>query len=151
MGRALYTRREILRRLSWVGVAVAGTAALGPLVQYLVNEEDGVKSPLVILKKQLEENSTWENVPNTRVWVKRDKLGIMALVATCTHLGCEVRYHSDKNQWLCPCHGSIYDEAGNLVSGPAKKALAYVAVETKQDGSLVIHTNKHVGRDERAK
>jgi len=148
--RLHYTRREILLRLSWVGVIVAGSATMGPLVQYLVNDEDGVRSSLVIFKKQLEEDSPWENVSSSRVWVKRDKAGIMALIATCTHLGCEVRYHPEKKQWECPCHGSIYDDDGNLMSGPAKKALQRVAVEAKQDGSLVIYTNKQVGSDERA-
>lgn len=148
--KSLYSRREILHRLSWLGVIAAGGLAMGPLVQYLVNDEDTMKSPLVTFKKQLEENSSWQNVPNTRVWVRKDQTGLMALVATCTHLGCEVQYYPDKKQWECPCHGSIYDVEGRPISGPAPKPMVRVAVEVKRDGSLVIQTNKQVGIDERA-
>lgn len=146
-----YTRREILLRLSWVGVITAGAMALGPLFQYLVNDEDQVQSPIVSVKKQPEMDRPWENVPSTRAWLKRDQAGVMALVATCTHLGCEVRYHPEKKQWECPCHGSIYDEEGRPISGPAPQALPRVAVEIKQDGSLLIQMNEQVGIDERAK
>lgn len=145
-----YTRREILLRLSWVGLIVAGGTALVPLYKYLVSDEDEVQSPKVLVKKQPEVDSPWENVLSTRVWLKRDQAGIMALVATCTHLGCEVRYHPEKKQWECPCHGSIYDEEGRPISGPAPKALIRVAVAIKQDGSLMIQTNEQVGIDERA-
>lgn len=146
----LYSRREILLRLSCLGVIAAGTLTLGPLAQYLLSQEDRLTSPLVTFNKQLETNSTWENVPNTRVWVKRDMKGVMALVATCTHLGCEVRYHPEENKWLCPCHASMYDGDGNVLSGPARMALPRVAVELKQDGSMIINTSKQVGIDARA-
>jgi cytochrome b6-f complex iron-sulfur subunit len=102
-----------------------------------------------VYNKPLDVNSDWQNTANARVWVKQDSLGVMALVATCTHLGCEVNYHPEKKEWLCPCHGSIYDIEGRPVSGPAPKALPRVAVERKSDGSLMINTSKQVGMDTR--
>jgi cytochrome b6-f complex iron-sulfur subunit len=44
---------------------------------------------------------------------------VIALSAICTHLGCEVGFQSGSNNFLCPCHGSMYDSQGNVTRGPA--------------------------------
>lgn len=150
MNLSFCSRRELLLNSAKFGIAVAGGLTLDPLIQYLLSQEDELKSPLVIFKKELDINSSWENVPDTRVWVKRDEAGVMAILATCSHLGCEVRYHPEQDKWICPCHGSEYDGEGKVVGGPAGKALPRVAVELKQDGSLIINTAKQVRLDARA-
>ena len=44
--------------------------------------------------------------------------------AVCTHLGCVVPWNKAANKYLCPCHGSQYDETGKVVRGPAPLSLA---------------------------
>jgi cytochrome b6-f complex iron-sulfur subunit len=44
--------------------------------------------------------------------------------AICTHLGCVVPWNTAENKFMCPCHGSQYDETGKMVRGPAPKSLA---------------------------
>ncbi|TGE38840.1 ubiquinol-cytochrome c reductase iron-sulfur subunit [Desulfosporosinus fructosivorans] len=143
-----WSRRAVLR-LAWVGIIAASALTIEPLVKYLTSKEDRLRSPLVEYNLPLVVNSGWQNTANDRVWVKQDPLGVMALVATCTHLGCEVHYYPEKKEWLCPCHASTYDVDGRPVSGPAPRALPRVAVERKPDGTLVINTSKQVGMDTR--
>ena len=38
----------------------------------------------------------------------------------CSHMGCELVWNPDENSWDCPCHGSRFDEDGNLLDNPAK-------------------------------
>jgi Rieske Fe-S protein len=38
--------------------------------------------------------------------------------ATCTHLGCLVKWDQPSKRFLCPCHGGIYNENGEVVAGP---------------------------------
>jgi cytochrome b6-f complex iron-sulfur subunit len=55
---------------------------------------------------------------NTTI-VARDSVGnFVALYDVCPHAGCTIAFNST-NQFPCPCHGSIFDESGNVVQGPA--------------------------------
>jgi len=39
----------------------------------------------------------------------------------CSHMGCKLHWNPVDNSWDCPCHGSRYDEAGQIINNPAKK------------------------------
>lgn len=45
----------------------------------------------------------------------------LVVVGLCTHLGCVPTRR--ENGWLCPCHGSQYDNSGRVVRGPAPNNL----------------------------
>jgi cytochrome b6-f complex iron-sulfur subunit len=49
--------------------------------------------------------------------------GFLALSRKCTHLGCTVPWDSKEEKFVCPCHSSIYDIRGEVVSPPAPRAL----------------------------
>lgn len=53
--------------------------------------------------------------------------------AVCTHLGCVVPWNPGKNRFICPCHGSQYDDNGKVVRGPAPLSLALAHVEDSND------------------
>jgi len=62
---------------------------------------------------------------------------ITALSATCTHLGCVVRWDSERRQILCPCHAAVFDGAGNVVEGPPPRPLPRVAAVVR-DGRILV-------------
>ena len=49
------------------------------------------------------------------------------LSASCTHMGCVVRWNRFERCWDCPCHGSHFSVDGEPLQGPAFKPLAKVA------------------------
>jgi len=49
--------------------------------------------------------------------------GFLAMSNKCTHLGCALPWNEEKKQFICPCHASVFDITGNLMSSPAPRAL----------------------------
>jgi cytochrome b6-f complex iron-sulfur subunit len=45
-----------------------------------------------------------------------------ALSSGCTHQSCAITGYSGQN-FVCPCHGSVFNSSGRVVSGPAPTAL----------------------------
>jgi len=54
--------------------------------------------------------------------------GFLALNRTCTHLGCTVPWIEEDQQFACPCHASVFDITGEVLSPPADRALDMYAV-----------------------
>jgi Rieske Fe-S protein len=63
---------------------------------------------------------------------------VRALSATCTHLGCQVRWDASTTHFRCPCHGGVFDAQGNVVSGPPRRALDPVEARVDGTGSDVL-------------
>jgi cytochrome b6-f complex iron-sulfur subunit len=63
---------------------------------------------------------------------------IMAQSLVCTHLGCTLA--ESASGFDCPCHGSQFDESGNVLAGPAQKPLKNLRVEILEGGTVKLHT-----------
>jgi menaquinol-cytochrome c reductase iron-sulfur subunit len=85
-------------------------------------------------------------LPEHRVFVFHTAEGFHALSAVCTHLGCNVR-HEEGQGFACPCHGSRFDEAGNVTRGPAAWPLPRYAMSLSRRGELVVDTRRTVDPD----
>jgi Rieske Fe-S protein len=59
-----------------------------------------------------------------------DDDGVLHAVSpTCTHLGCRVNWNSAERSWDCPCHGSRFSPAGDVLQGPAVHRLEHKPIE----------------------
>jgi menaquinol-cytochrome c reductase iron-sulfur subunit len=80
-------------------------------------------------KIQSEKTSSWV--------VKLSGAGIVAYGPQCTHLGCAYHWDDTRNEFLCPCHSSVFAVDGAVVSGPAPRPLD--RYETKvRNGKLLL-------------
>jgi menaquinol-cytochrome c reductase iron-sulfur subunit len=74
----------------------------------------------------------------TTAWVIRQpNNSVVAFGPQCTHLGCAYHWEEGKNQFLCPCHSSLFAPDGKVVSGPAPRPLDRFDVKV-QGGRLLI-------------
>jgi menaquinol-cytochrome c reductase iron-sulfur subunit len=47
----------------------------------------------------------------------------IAISSRCAHLGCPVRWVDAARNFICPCHGGVYDLLGRRVGGPPPRPL----------------------------
>ena len=133
-------RRSFLKLLtSLLGLGALG-AFIYPLFRFLLPLEiAGRARAVTIAKKEIPINTTKDvMIGQTPAIIlnTRDK-GFLAFSKVCTHLGCLVKYHPDKQVFICPCHAGIFDLEGNVVSGPPPKPLQKFAVKVEGDNLMI--------------
>ena len=83
----------------------------------------------------------WAGVTGkTAAWLRRvseDKF--IAFSIHCAHLGCPVKWLADARLFMCPCHGGVYYEDGNVAAGPPPHALRQYPVRV-EGGNVEVHT-----------
>ena len=74
----------------------------------------------------------------TTVWVTRSQNNqVTAFAPQCTHLGCAYHWEENKNEFVCPCHNSIFSIDGSVVDGPATRSLDRYDTKLQGDKLLV--------------
>jgi menaquinol-cytochrome c reductase iron-sulfur subunit len=63
---------------------------------------------------------------------------VHALSATCTHLGCQVRWDAASTRFRCPCHGGVFAADGSVVEGPPPRPLDRVEARIDAAGSEIL-------------
>jgi cytochrome b6-f complex iron-sulfur subunit len=78
------------------------------------------------------------NYPKVKVWLSNTDEGVVALYKVCTHLGCLYNWNSQENKFICPCHGSEFENNGDFIRGPAPRSLDRFAVQLLDSNGQVI-------------
>lgn len=133
----LKSRRDFLRN-GWklagallVGAgAYTGYEALRPLA----SGAGGAKITVGQISSFGPDTSTY--VPAGRMYVVNANNYLFALSQKCPHLGCHVPFCESSGRFECPCHGSIYDLAGEYIAGPAPRGMDRYRVTL--DGQNVV-------------
>lgn len=64
---------------------------------------------------------------------------IVALMATCPHMGCLLQWESDGRCFACPCHGGLFSKYGDPMRGPVLYLAALPRLETRiQDNQVYV-------------
>jgi glycine/D-amino acid oxidase-like deaminating enzyme/nitrite reductase/ring-hydroxylating ferredoxin subunit len=66
---------------------------------------------------------------NEKLAIYKDPEGqIHALNPVCTHAKCIVNWNTSEKSWDCPCHGARYSIDGEVLTGPANRALQKIDI-----------------------
>ena len=69
--------------------------------------------------------------------LKEDENGFVAISTRCVHLGCPVRFVEAAGNFICPCHGGVYDFEGKVIGGPPVRPLDRFQTRVSSDGQQV--------------
>jgi len=151
-----FSRRDFLGTVTW---AIGGliSAAMGiPAIAYIIApawQRDqnqnwirlGSTSKIelgtpTLLKARVERRTGWiVEEEKLSVYVRTDNgRDFIAMSNICTHLGCRVRWISDLKQFYCPCHDGIFDQEGNVVSGPPPRPLDRYEVKVENEQLFIF-------------
>lgn len=141
----LQRRTFLSLTLGWCSAGFATAASLAAAGRFLVPNVlyEPERRFKALKPEDYPEGSTF--LPNLRVFLFKKGNSFRAASAVCTHLGCTVNLAGDG--FHCPCHGSVFDKSGSVVSGPAPASLAWFGVSLSRDGHLVIDTAQPVKSD----
>lgn len=154
-GISAESRRRFLNRLclglGGIGAAIVGVPVLGylltPLFKSTKNDWRDVGAETDFKVGQTVEVAFDEPSPlpwagqaaKTAAWLRRTDEGFSAFAVNCTHLGCPVNWLPDAKLFLCPCHGGVFDENGEVAGGPPQRPLWRQQVRV-QNGRVEILT-----------
>lgn len=67
----------------------------------------------------------WAGVTaRTAAWLRRETADqFIAFSINCTHLGCPIRWLPQARLFMCPCHGGVFYENGDVAAGPPERPL----------------------------
>ncbi len=82
-----------------------------------------------------------------RLWVANAEGHLFAISQKCPHLGCRVPFCESSGRFECPCHGSVFDIAGEWISGPSPRGLDQHPL-TLEEGQLVVDLSTHINGPE---
>ncbi len=118
------SRRDLLRN-GWKlgGALLAGAAAYTgyEALRPLGSGASGARITVGSTSSFATNTSTY--VAAGRMYVVNADDYIFALSQKCPHLGCHVPFCESSGRFECPCHGSVYDLAGEYIKGPAPRGM----------------------------
>ena len=106
------------------------------------SEVSGIAADLATPAKQtvaVVSDAGWTKTHVTQaVFVDRDGAGqLRAFSARCPHEGCQVEWNAGSDQFVCPCHSSMWTRDGARVAGPTKRGLDPLDVRAA-DGKVEV-------------
>jgi cytochrome b6-f complex iron-sulfur subunit len=136
-------RRHFIRRMAMTLVSLTGALlAVSYLRQYFPRVA-GEKRRISLGDPHLFPVDTYTFLEEHNLFVYRDHEGIMAMSAVCTHLGCILEKSTEGFE--CPCHGSCYNQKGEVLSGPAPRDLSWFKVGKTASGGFFVDPGQTTG------
>ncbi len=123
------SRRRFLNWL-WAGLGLAAVADVAWVgVSFLLSRSErntSAGTECIVAAGPVDSfaPATVTAIPQGRFYLSRlADGGFLALSRTCTHLGCSLRWDTDKGRFVCPCHGSSFSATGEVLAAPASRPL----------------------------
>lgn len=128
------SRRDFLDRGWKAGVVLIGAAGLWTSWDVLRPlPGQGLGGVIQTVPPTEVPESTVEYVRNAQTYLTKIDGEVVALWQKCPHLGCRVAWCETSGEFECACHGSTFNRAGEVRSGPSPRGMDKFAVEVSSE------------------
>jgi len=137
------TRRTAFTRLGGAVGGIAAVAVVLPAVGFAVapifEQEDVIWQPvgptddfaaetyrpviITLVEGTGESGKSTAYVRRGSEHLQEEPTEFVAISTRCAHLGCPVRFVQAAGNFICPCHGGVYDFQGKVLGGPPVRPL----------------------------
>jgi menaquinol-cytochrome c reductase iron-sulfur subunit len=158
-GSGNITRRDFVKLTTAVVGTIMGAVIGLPAIDYLVDpalksqkadawiplgkmETFEIGKPALVSFTRSKTNGWEKTVTSYGMFVlRKSETDTLVLSNKCTHLGCQVNWKPERNEYVCPCHDAQFDINGKVLGGPPPRPLnSYSADRLKvEDGILYLH------------
>lgn len=149
------TRRRFLGAITRAVAALIATAYSIPAIAFILGPSLQSRQELwvrlgstrkialdtpTLFKATVDRSTGWvSTTADVSVYIlTRDGREFIAMSNVCTHLGCRVRWIHDQRLFFCPCHNGVFDEQGNVVSGPPPRPLDRFPVKVEGSDIFIL-------------
>ena len=123
------------KRRDFIKTLILAVISLPLLGKYLIPKSKRQKPLLRIKKKDVPGGGSLV-FRKRQIAVIKEGEDVYALGMACTHLGCTV--NASPKGFACPCHGSVFNNRGEVLRGPADRPLPRFAIKERGDDILIL-------------
>jgi menaquinol-cytochrome c reductase iron-sulfur subunit len=133
-----------------VGLPLIGSV-IGPALQKTqqhftkVGKISSIKTgtPVDLNFADLTEDAFIRNTNLHSVWViKNSDTDVAVYSPICPHLGCRYKWQADSDNFVCPCHDSVFSKDGKVLAGPAPRPLDTLPAKI-ENGELYVEWEQY--------
>ena len=139
MNRRTFINKALVWVLGFFSVAVLveGTAVMYRFLMPFKKSKH-LKTFTCFLNDLLPDQSKEIQLRGNKLILVNNKGAIDAFSATCTHLGCSVKWNKTSKIFLCPCHMAAFDRNGQVLNGPPPRPLDQYTVLVEGNSVFVF-------------
>jgi menaquinol-cytochrome c reductase iron-sulfur subunit len=154
-GSSQITRRSFFKILSGVFAGFIALSLSFPMIETLVGSISKKRSrsyskvtslnsipenePVEPSFVMTEEDAFIESTKAQQIWViKKSGTNVKVFSPICPHLGCRYQWNSNRKLFICPCHHSVFNIDGSVLSGPAPRPLDTLPKKIENDYLYVM-------------
>lgn len=116
-------RRTFLKRAWQMGIAIIGLAGVWTSVDILRSVSASGLGGVIRTVPEAEVTEIPVYVRSAQTYLTKVDDEVVALWQRCPHLGCRVAWCESSREFECACHGSRFNRAGEVRSGPSPRGM----------------------------